>query len=52
MATPPSPFNTNTRRNKGGGITMQVFRDIEADREKRFREREAEIDKLMKMMQK
>ena len=39
-------------RNICGGINMKVFHDIEAAREKRFREMEAETEKLMKMMQK
>ena len=39
-------------RNKCGGIDLQAFRDIEADREKRNREMLAEVEKLMKIMQK
>jgi hypothetical protein len=38
-------------RNICGGINMKVFHDIEAAREKRFREMEAETEKLIKMMQ-
>ena len=35
-----------------GGIDLQAFRDIEADREKRNREMRAEVEKLIKLMRK
>jgi hypothetical protein len=35
-----------------GGINMKVFHDIEVAREKRFREMEAETERLLKIMQK